>query len=129
MTKKELVKQLEQYDDDTIVLFATDSEKNHYYKATLKNYMVYKDEKIGFAKLTNELKKDGYTEEDIINAREIGRLEWIKEVKHRLSEKDNKLTSTYYGIDINEFSKIEIIKIMQENNELFKNTKYVPGLM
>ena len=70
-----------------------------------------------------------YTEEDIINAREIGRLEWIKEVKHRLSEKDNKLTSTYYGIDINEFSKIEIIKIMQENNEYVKKTKYIPGLL
>jgi len=70
-----------------------------------------------------------YTEDDIIKAREISRLEWIKEVKRNLSEKDNKLTSTYYGIDINEFSKIEIIKIMQENNEYVKKTKYIPGLL
>lgn len=66
MKIKDLKKALEGIDEETLVVLSRDEEGNGYGVLSVVNQNTYKDGEIGFAKLTPELEKQGYTEEDLL---------------------------------------------------------------
>lgn len=73
MTVRELIKELEQCDQDSIVIMSSDGEGNTYSPlADIDDSHVYEAEStwggyIGLKEITPELVKQGYTEEDLID--------------------------------------------------------------
>jgi len=68
MTVKELIKKLQEYDPDRIVVLSSDSEGNHYDTAYSIGTGSFNEEdnQFGLEELTEEDKKAGYCEEDVI---------------------------------------------------------------
>ena len=71
MKTSELIKILEKLDPDTEVVLQGDAEGNSY--MSLYSYWFggfdEKNHDAGYLKLTDELKKEGYTEEDIVEGK------------------------------------------------------------
>jgi len=69
MKVKELIKALEKCDSERLVVLSSDPEGNSFNPCRDVEYTnyCYKDNKIGLQKLTEGLKEDGYTEEDVLN--------------------------------------------------------------
>jgi len=73
MTVKELKKTLEKVDDNKIVILSSDEGGNNYSPlAEFNDEMVYKPHstysgEVGYKKLTVKLKKEGYSDTDIIS--------------------------------------------------------------
>lgn len=73
MTVKELIEQLKQCDPKAIVVMSSDGEGNSFSPlADVDDSHVYQADstwsgEIGFKELTEELKEDGYTEEDLLD--------------------------------------------------------------
>lgn len=65
-TVKELIEALQKLDQDSIIVMSSDPEGNSYDTLCSIEPMMYADGEIGYDKLTPELKKHGYTEEDLL---------------------------------------------------------------
>ena len=69
MTKKELLKRLEKFDDDMEILISRDEEGNGYNHLETVQHCGYEvawgEIEVGLLKLTPELKEQGYAEEDV----------------------------------------------------------------
>lgn len=66
MNVKQLIKRLEKFDPDMLVVMSTDSEGNGFDTLTSIETHSYKDGEIGLLELTPELKERGYTNEDVL---------------------------------------------------------------
>jgi hypothetical protein len=67
MKVKELIEKLKKFDPEKLVILSKDSEGNYYDTLwEIDDGHTYKDNYIGYAKITPELKKQGYDEEDIM---------------------------------------------------------------
>ena len=69
MTVKELNEQLKKCDPDSLVVMAIDEEGNGYsiFRDIWSENCNYKDGEVGLSYLTDEHRKQGYTEEDILD--------------------------------------------------------------
>lgn len=67
MTKKELIEQLSQYDDDDIIVLARDSEGNGYSPLWSIAPMTFAPAwgEVFEREITEEMRKKGYTDEDL----------------------------------------------------------------
>ena len=65
MTKKELLKILEPFEDNTLIILS-DSVGTYYKKADDFDHKRYHEGEVGIPELTDELIKEGYTEEDTL---------------------------------------------------------------
>jgi len=76
MKIKELKKILKNYDDDMEILMSSDAEGNSYDFLSDVNLVAYKTYdrhvEIGLSELTDKLREQGYTEEDLIEDGKIG---------------------------------------------------------
>lgn len=70
MKAKQLKEILAQCDDDDVIIIASDPEGNSFHQLGELSVGVYawddEEEEIGIRKLTLELEKDGYSEEDVM---------------------------------------------------------------
>ena len=69
MKVKELIEELSKLDPEALVVLSRDEEGNGYSElADIASNYKFNGEDIGHAKLTPKLKKQGYTEEDVMEA-------------------------------------------------------------
>jgi len=69
MKVKTLIKELQKCDQERIVIMASDSEGNNYSPIDDVYTGAYDSGEFGMEELTEKDKKDGYTEEDIIDGK------------------------------------------------------------
>ena len=67
MTVKELIKKLQKEDPNRIVVLSIDEEGNGFKELADVQTASYQDGETGLEKLTPELKKQGYSEEDLLD--------------------------------------------------------------
>lgn len=66
MTVRELIERLKQEDPDRVVVLSQDAEGNGFDTLHTVEAMAYSDGEVGYQILTPEMKKQGYTEEDLM---------------------------------------------------------------
>lgn len=68
MTVRQLIEKLQKMEQNRIVVLAADPEGNHYDTLHDVQQMMYDDDEgeVGYDKLTPELEKQGYGEEDLM---------------------------------------------------------------
>lgn len=67
MKVKDLIEELKKLDQERIVVLAIDEEGNSFHELVDVATAMYSDGDTGLEELTPELKKKGYTEEDVMS--------------------------------------------------------------
>ena len=65
MTVAELIKDLQAHPQDAIVILARDAEGNSFDPLACVDGAMYEDREIGLVELTDALRAEGYSEEDL----------------------------------------------------------------
>ena len=80
MTVRELIEELDKHDGDRVVVLATDAEGNSFWPLNAISTAAYKAEEreIGLepGELTDKLRADGYTEEDVYDNAQDASVMW-----------------------------------------------------
>ena len=77
-TVKELVEHLQHYNQDAVIVMSSDEEGNDYHYLRNLEELMYdpEDRWVGYAEITDELRKQGYTEEDVMEGGILALVLW-----------------------------------------------------